>query len=370
MSIIITNGDGDVTKLSKRRVESEEILQGYIYDHPESLPLEEYKEDLQPLIVAREFPTSSGPVDALGIDRDGELYVIETKLYKNPDKRLVLAQMLDYGAALWEGYPDPAEFVGRLDESVRDHVGVSLRQKIGSFFELDDAEIGGVLDSVRDNVSDGNFRFVVLMNRLEERLKTLIRFVNENSRFDVFGVELEFYRHQDLEILLPKLYGAEVKKDLGGSSTGNRRTWSEQSFFADAEERLGPSELESVRRLFDWVDVHADQVSWGTGPARGSYNPKFDHVSQKSVFSVYSDGQLKLNFGWLTEPEAARRYAERLGSSLRERLEAFSVPGDFMGNYSKVSVEVWGSRVDEFVQVLEDVLVAPEPERGPVSEDS
>jgi hypothetical protein len=50
----------------------------------------------------RAFPTNSGPIDALGINKDGEIYIIETKLYKNPDKRLVVAQVLDYGASLWQ----------------------------------------------------------------------------------------------------------------------------------------------------------------------------------------------------------------------------------------------------------------------------
>jgi hypothetical protein len=70
---------------------------------------------LRLLILAREFPTVSGPIDALGIDQDGNIYVIETKLAKNPDKRYVLAQVLDYGAALWRTYENGDEFIARLE---------------------------------------------------------------------------------------------------------------------------------------------------------------------------------------------------------------------------------------------------------------
>lgn len=78
-------------------------MQNYIQENPEALPVYEIREDIRLFIIAREFPTKSGPIDALGIDKDGEVYIIETKLYKNPDKRLVVAQVLDYGAAVWAG---------------------------------------------------------------------------------------------------------------------------------------------------------------------------------------------------------------------------------------------------------------------------
>lgn len=40
-------------------------------------------------------------IDAVALDQNGDIYLIETKLYKNPDKRQVIAQVLDYGASLW-----------------------------------------------------------------------------------------------------------------------------------------------------------------------------------------------------------------------------------------------------------------------------
>ena len=76
-------------------------LQDYILNNSEALPLGELRDDLQFLVVAREFSTAVGPIDAVGIDDRGEVYLIETKLYRNADKRRVLAQVLDYGAALW-----------------------------------------------------------------------------------------------------------------------------------------------------------------------------------------------------------------------------------------------------------------------------
>ena len=101
MAIIVTKQGKNAIKIDPSRFEQEDDLQTYIAQNPDSLPLYEIKEDIRLLILGREFPTNSGPIDAIGIDKDGEIYIVETKLYKNPDKRLVVAQVRDYGASLW-----------------------------------------------------------------------------------------------------------------------------------------------------------------------------------------------------------------------------------------------------------------------------
>jgi len=102
MPIIISQSGKNAQKVEQSKFEQEDHLQQYIYDNPESIPLYDIKEDIKLLILVREFPTQSGPIDALGVDADGSVYMVETKLYKNPDKRLVVAQVLDYGASLWK----------------------------------------------------------------------------------------------------------------------------------------------------------------------------------------------------------------------------------------------------------------------------
>ena len=115
MAIILARHGQPAIRLERTTIDRESYLQQYIFAHPDALPLDEVDEDVRLLVLLREFPTSSGPIDALATDGDGRLYLIETKLYKNPDKRLVLAQILDYGAALWKGYVNGDEFVDRVD---------------------------------------------------------------------------------------------------------------------------------------------------------------------------------------------------------------------------------------------------------------
>ncbi|MFQ3675128.1 MAG: hypothetical protein SNJ64_01125 [Endomicrobiia bacterium] len=138
MAIIISKNGKNAQKIDKSTFKKEDYLQKYIHDNPESIPLYDIKEDIRLLILAREFPTDSGPIDALGVDKDGKIYLVETKLYKNPDKRLVVAQVLDYGAFLWRSYSNFDKFARILDEKVHEKFGVNLDQKLGDFFGIDD----------------------------------------------------------------------------------------------------------------------------------------------------------------------------------------------------------------------------------------
>lgn len=214
MPIIVSQHGKNATKLDKLSFGLENRLQQYIYDNPESIPLYDIKEDVQLLILAREFATKSGPIDAVGIDRDGELYLVETKLYKNPDKRTVVAQVLDYGASLWKSHAEFDDFLLQLNSHVQKQFGQSVTEKIQEYYALDDSAVQAVFDQMKSNLHEGNFKFVVLMDSLHDQLKDLILYMNQNSKFDIYGVELEYYQHDSFEIMITKLFGAEVKKDI------------------------------------------------------------------------------------------------------------------------------------------------------------
>jgi len=124
----------------------------------------------------------------VGIDGDGEIYLIETKLYKNTDKRKVVAQVLDYGAALWAHYRNPEDFLSELASHITRDLGTTLRQRAQDFFGNTEEEAAQILETVGQNVVDGNYRFVVLMDTLDNRLKDLILFINQNSEFTIYTV--------------------------------------------------------------------------------------------------------------------------------------------------------------------------------------
>ena len=293
MTLIISKNGKNAKKIEKSTIEREDYLQKYIYDNPESIPLYEIKEDIRICIIAREVPTNSGFIDAFGIDIDGEIYIIETKLYKNPDKRLVVAQVLDYGASLWKNSTDFDSFINLLEKDVFQKFNMSLMQKIADFFQLSDDEISALFENLKRNLNDGNFKFIVLMDRLHSQLKDLITFINQNSQFNIYAVELEYYRYEDYEILIPKLFGAEIKKDIGVSGS-KRKTWNWASFSQHLKENFGDDAVEVAQSIIDFANRNGIKIYW-TSSQRGSFIPGF--ISEEKEFypfAIQGDGKI----GW------------------------------------------------------------------------
>lgn len=352
MAMIVSRNGKDARKVERSSIKDENYLQEYIYNNPESIPLYDIKEDLRLLIVAREFPTDSGPVDAVGIDQDGELYLVETKLYRNPDKRQVVAQVLDYGASLWHA-TDSSGFLEEMGTQVKNTFQVSLDQKLRDFFGINEEQVTILLDNVRRNFLAGKFRFVVLMDTLHGPLKNLVAFINQNSQFDIFAVEMEYYKQDDYEFVIPRLFGAEVKKPPGES--GKRKKWDEKRFTDDAKRRLHGVELDAVIGLYAFSKQIADEMVWGTGADRGSINPRYAKTGERSPYTLYTDGTLQLNFGWLMDNEAVERFrhqfAQRVG-----KLKGFSLPKNCEKTYVSIPVQQWAPNLDEFKQAFEGLV--------------
>lgn len=220
MAIIVSRNQKNAKRLEPVDFALESEIQSYIYDNPNVIPLYEIDDDIRLFVACREFQTKSGRIDGLGFDRRGNIYIIETKLYRNPDKRTVVAQALDYGASLWKYATNFDEFLSQLSKHTQKQFGVDFKTKYSEFFGLEDATDN--LSAICDNLNTGDIKFVVLMDKLYPALKDLIIYINQNSQFDIYASTLEYYRHNDIEIVIPKLFGSEVKKDVvSRKSTGS-----------------------------------------------------------------------------------------------------------------------------------------------------
>ena len=47
----------------------------------------------------------------------------------------------------------------------------------------------------------------------------MLLFLNQYSTFQLFAVEMEYYKHASFEIVIPKLIGAEVRRAGGAAAT-------------------------------------------------------------------------------------------------------------------------------------------------------
>jgi TolB-like protein len=354
MAIIVTNkGAGTTSVVEISGFANEDVLQQYIHNHPESIPVYDIQKDKRLFIVAREFSTESGPIDALAVDRDGDIYVVETKLYSNSDKRRVVAQVLDYGASLWKHFGSFDKFLSSLDEHSKKTWKRDFQTKVQEVFELGEEDIEDLMQALESNLSRGNLKFVVLMDAIDERLKDLITYINQNSKFDIYGVKLEFYRHDEYEIVIPKLYGVETKKEVG-TGEGTRRKWNEEDFFAALEASLERSQYEAVKKIYEFSKQTANSIHWGTG-ATGTFNPVYTRVCPRSLFSVNTNGLLAIPFGWLNGTELAEYARDDFKQQLESDL-GLHFPADVRQRYPQIPIEKWYLKAKEFEVVVSHVV--------------
>ena len=355
MSIIISQRGKKAVRLDQSSFDKEAHLQEYIYDNPETIPLYEIKEDISLLILAREFPTDSGPIDAIGVDKDGDIYLVETKLYKNNDKRLVVAQVLDYGASLWRSGIDFPDFIARLNQNVEKKFKVNLNDKLTEFFHLESsAEADILLENVKRNLNEGIFKFVVLMDKLHHQLKDLIVFLNQNSKFDVYAVELEYYQHETWEIMIPKLFGAEVKKDIKVATNRSERTWDEASFFEDAKQYLKENDRASLNDLYNFFKNNFS-IKFGGGSTRGSFSVQFTKGdSPLSLLEITAKGKVQFYLSSLAKRGISLTDIKKLVDDLSKIDQSFVVDGDLAHSYSsaKIADLSGGDKIDRLKELL------------------
>jgi hypothetical protein len=347
MSVILLEAGATARKLDVKPLADEKLLQKYIVEDPSCLPVEQIDEELRLVVIAKEFPAGNGFIDALAVDQAGALYIIETKLYRGTDKRRVLAQVLECGAGLWMDYRHRSDFLVKLEGNAARALQCGARQSIEKKFELNREETDRLLTTAAQTIIDGRFNFIVLMDHIDDHLKNLITFVNANTVFTMYGVDLEVYGiDEESTLAIPRLYGAETPRNTARESGG---PITDDAFFEQATNTVSPEIVTALRALYQSSIDEADVVKWGRG-ATGSFNPKFSAVSSKSLYTVYSDGRLYVNFGWLGRTESGRMAIDILAKGLRSI--GFELPSDFRERFLRIDAAWWVPRVDELKKVF------------------
>lgn len=361
--IFLINSKDKLIELEESTFENEDIFQELLENYPNLLAgkLINPDEPRSWLLVDREVGIpgeedggNRWSLDHLFLDQDGIPTLVEVK--RSSDTRIrreVVGQMFDYAAnaiTYW-----PIEQIISIFESRCEYVNEDPEQLIRNLYDTD---YETYWDQVKTNLTAGKIRMIFLADEIPTELKRIVEFVNEQmDPATVLALEIKQYKSDGLQTLVPTIYGntSEAQKRKG-TSYSKRKKWNEGKFFKDAKDRLETDKVKKIRSLYSWVKEKESHITWGTGSQRGSFNPKFNHVSQKSVFTVYSDGTLQLNFGWLNEPNESAKYAEQLGERLNEEIKHFPISSNYMDEYISIPIEDWKSHLTEFINILEEVL--------------
>lgn len=155
--------------------------------------------------------------------------------------------------------------------------------------------------------------------------------------------------------MIPKLFGAEVKKDIKTSTSGSaRKKWDETGFFEATKEQTDNQYLPAIKKLYDFSKAKADEVKWGTGSTKGSFNPVFAKINTRSVYTVGTNGNLSLNFGWLNGDKTAVDFRDKLKNEVETKLK-LTVPENYREHFISYPIAEWHDKADSFMSIIEQL---------------
>jgi hypothetical protein len=177
--IVFKQDDGKMMKLMPSGYDEESLLQDFVKEYPTLLPSTSSD---RIFTLVDEYPTDVGNIDILCVDGAGMIYIVETKLQKNSDKRLVIAQLLDYSAQMGK------ETFETFQRKIEERTGRRLNEILGDFEESSE-----ILERIKQSLAGKNFVLVLVMDNIEPRLKDMIIHLNQDWEMDIFGLELNRY---------------------------------------------------------------------------------------------------------------------------------------------------------------------------------
>lgn len=199
MPIVIRNQGGKWEKTEKVIFADEAQLQKLLYQSPELIPT---KTEDQAAVFTREAGLpGSGFTDLVGVDAQGNVLIVETKLARNGEiRRKVIGQVLEYAAYLW-------------GMSFEDFDRFFLMRERKSLLELlceKDPTIDKdqLKQNVQEHLASGKFQLIIAVDTINPELEKIIAYVSSRgSGLQLEALELELYRQGQIEILVPQRYG-------------------------------------------------------------------------------------------------------------------------------------------------------------------
>ncbi|AHD24272.1 hypothetical protein Y013_25315 (plasmid) [Rhodococcus pyridinivorans SB3094] len=210
---------------------NEDHLQAIIAGAPEHVPGVP-----ESALALRELATVAGPADVCIVDPAGEITVVECKLASNSERRrMVIGQVLDYAAAIWQSGPEAF------------HRQWS-RQGGPDLSELDDT----ARDRLDRNLEDGRIHLCLAVDLIDADLRRLVEYLNRITRDDVrvTALQLAYARHGSIEILVPSTYGGEIAH-AKSQAAHQKDSWTKESFL---DAIASPPERAIAERLFALLD--------------------------------------------------------------------------------------------------------------------
>jgi len=252
---------------------SERWLQEALFASPEALPIRETDPHIGALIpVCMEIETGSGPADILFVTPTGQVVLVETKLWRNPEaRREVVGQILDYAKQLttwsYEVLDQKASYAAKSSSNYLLNC-LKLRHP--------DVDEAAFVDGVRRSLSTGDFLLLIVGDGIRFGAEALVSFLERygHLRFGLGLVEVAAFRLPDGSTMLQPRILAKTEVLQRTLLMGPNGPMSFQQA-ALAEDSANPNLAQREWFMAFWTEVLAklrldDPALVPTGPAKAS----------------------------------------------------------------------------------------------------
>lgn len=177
---------------------SEKWLQELIFNRPEILPVQYFDDSFAPLIpIGMEIHTDVGDLDNLYISPAGYLTIVETKLWKNPEKhRTVVAQIIDYAKELskWD-YDQLNKAVLKASRSSNSNLHGDLDQIVRPYIEEAGISQSDFQERTILNMQNGEFLLLIVGDKISPNVALLSKAIQgvPGLDFRLQLIELQIY---------------------------------------------------------------------------------------------------------------------------------------------------------------------------------
>ena len=324
---------------------NEEWLQGIIHRHPECLPISEIEPGFGQLTaICTEMHTARGNVDNLLLSGKGDIVLVETKLFRNPEaRRQVVGQALDYATCLFDGGYEAFEKAALST--------VRLKPKPGKLYDLlpegpERLDEAAFVDAVSSNLRRGRVLIIIAGDGIRTEAQALLEGMKTHARFGftLALVEMPVFRAPGDEknfIVWPRVLAkTAILNRVHVVVSGNGATITEQQLFVpetvstqqywDALESKLPGARSAIEKLI------AAAEPLGVYPELlGTLNLKWQRPGGKPVNlgyiykhrAIWTDAA-----GWFAPRELAEKYVREV-AALFDRSEIASTPSHYLTLY-------------------------------------
>ena len=254
-------------RLSATKLDKESRLEDLLAEDPNMLGREV-------LILGRQVRTASGNfIDLLGIDADGDLYIIELKRDRTP--REVVAQALDYASYVRDlAYDDIADI---HDDFHEEEFESAFSDQFGSARPEGES---GVPEEINQQHS-----LIIVSSELDAATERIIEYLSDEYNVPINAIRFNYYQDEDREYIGRTWL---IDPQEAPEPRGKREEWNGRDFYVN----FGEGETRSWSDAQQYGFVAAGQGKW--------YHRTMDRLFVGARIFVNSPGDGYIGIGEVT----------------------------------------------------------------------